>query len=123
MYCNTSESCCSLFELGGFYNYSSTTPSIDQEKEQILEQIKEHLMDCYLYGEDDEIPSAFTATTLEHKQKVYGNALKALGFTRRTFKSRHKDQDRLFHWFRASYPPGIKRWLTAELKKEHNDNW
>ena len=123
MYCSTTENCCSLFEIGGFYNYNNKSPAIAEAKAQIITEIKEHIENSYLYDEDSEIPSAFTATTLEHKQKVYGDALKALGFKKQIFKSRHENQDRLFHWFRASYPPGIKRWLTAELKKDRNDNW
>jgi hypothetical protein len=123
MYCNETEGCCSLFEIGGFYHYNSVEPTITEAKKAILEQIKGCIKDRYLYENENEIPSAFIATTLEHKQKVYGEALKSLGFTKRTFKSRHPGQDRLFLWFRSSYPPGIKRWLTAELKKEHDDNW
>ncbi len=126
MYCNTTEGCCSLFEIGGFYGLEDRSEDII--KEVILNNIKDCISEYYLYDNDPEIPSAFIATTLEHKQRKYGNALKALGFTRKIFKSRHPNQDRLFLWTRTSYPPGIKRWLAAELKeivkeKRRNDNW
>jgi hypothetical protein len=123
MYCQTTEACCSLFELGGFYG--SPLETKETIKADIIKTIENEITNNYLYDNDSEIPSAFIATTLEHKQKKYGEALKSLGFTRKIFKSRHKDQDRLFLWTRTSYPPGIKQWLNAELKKERtlNDNW
>ncbi len=119
MNCNTQEDCCSLFALGNFYFYNNGNGpnTIEKAKEEILTTIKKTILDDYIYDVNKEIPSAFIASTLEHQQAIYGDALKALGFTKRRFKSRHPEQDDLFLWFKATYPPGIKIWMKQKWKE------
>lgn len=115
--------CCSLIEIGDFWEKFHT-------KEHILRAIKMVLRD-YLDDDDLEFPTSFFATT--RSTILWNNeaaaSLKEIGFKSKKFKSRHdtSKEKTMTHWFIDGIPKDLRKWVREEvsrIKKERkNDNW
>ncbi len=122
----TSNSCCSLIEIGNFTTdkyikeYSKNIPT----KELLFENLIEFYKDNYGYDENDvgeppEYPSAFFAVTQNETQTLWAEALKEAGFRGKLFSSRHAESPKekvLTYWTRFTIPKKVKK-----LLKEIND--
>lgn len=121
---NTDElpNCCAVGLLSNFYEYGPLT-SLETKKQLILNEIQDFLS-LYL-EEDTDYPTTFFATTNTKQQQPWEEALKAVGFKARKFRSRHDKgtEKSLNFWSLYSIPKELKPWLKTEVKQMKAENW
>lgn len=112
--------CCSLIELGEF--------DCLETPERIVATLKQFYEEEFIYQQTTELPYAMFAVTKDNQPEAEA-ALKALKFKPTKFKSRHAKQGekRLTHWWRATPPTCMSKWLR-DKKKEiqrqlNNEDW
>lgn len=115
-YITTTETCCSLAEIGGF----SQEETIKNIREAIINMLLEYK--DYYTGDLREYPTCFIATTTD-VQTAAAKALKTLGFTGKKFYGRHQPHigprnKYMTLWTRTSIPPGVLR----EAKRRAKEN-
>jgi len=117
MYINELENCCSVGLLSDFFDYGNTT-NAEEKKHLILKEMKGFL---YSYIEDgNDVPYTFFATTNTIAQKPWEDALQAIGFKARKFRSRHdKPREKsLNFWTLYNIPKELKPWAKEQLKQQ-----
>lgn len=118
-------SCCSLIEIGAFWESFHS-------KEEILKQIKSYIQE-YL-DDGDDVPLAYFATTKESSnprdiQNLAAAALREIGFKPKKFHSRHDigRKKTMTHWFLDGIPKDLRPWYRKEKarinKERNNDHW
>lgn len=123
----TSNSCCSLVEIGYFHtdDYIKRNSRNIPTKELLFQNLADFFKQEYYYDEEEddeeppEYPSSFFAITHNKTQTLWAKALKEAGFRGRQFSSRHAESPKekvLTYWTRFTFPKEVKK-----LLKEIND--
>lgn len=118
----TSNSCCSLVEIGCFPTdlYIEESSRDTPTKELLFQDLVEFFNDNYYFDRDEEdeelpeYPSAFFAVTHNKTQTLWAKALKDAGFRGKTFSSRHAESPKdkvLTYWTRFTFPKEVLKEL------------
>ncbi len=107
-YVTTTNTCCSIIEIGGF--------NAVETKTSILNTIKEVIKDGYTYN-DFEIPCNYMTVVHNTKQPLVHKAFQDLRFRSRIIKSRHGDKPELTMYTRFSHPPEIKKFIRELIRE------